>query len=546
MQCPVCGSVAANPNVRFCNKCGAKLVPIPAETAAPAARCPVCGIELADSARRFCTHCGAKLGGEEPPAAAPAEPAAPIVQPAEEPPIETEVPLVQPEPAEEPPAELTAELPAEPVEEPAAELPASPEAGPAEAPEEPVEPAQENPVEPAQATPAEPSFVCPVCGTAPTGPSARFCRKCGCSFTGSAPAGAAPAAAPQPAGTPAAPKQKHGKTWLLVLGAVVLMLAVGSGTWLALTKLQESSQGGAQTSVSAPADEESPLPADSRPMEELPSASALPGEDAAASEQAVSDGTLPMPEEARKHTASATSDSVVLRNALPNSTTTELRLAVDGQTVDFDLQGVDAVVPFAVLNGFCAGKDWCQAYMIARQTDGSYLSACLWINCKDYQVRASSANAQDLQSYYATGALDFGGSTYGAFAVSGQDGCITPTTGMVNTLNQVYYRSYLDSINNQSVHLAYSTAANTETEGARCISPANSQNTYDAENFTAFYDSSRGILSPAAGQAAYQATFRTVRTRRDTNEQAVIERKCDVQLLWENGVWKINALTTVN
>lgn len=135
---------------------------------------------------------------------------------------------------------------------------------------------------------------------------------------------------------------------------------------------------------------------------------------------------------------------------------------------------------------------------------------------------------------------------YGPFVSGCEDGFANvPSTGMVNVLTWAYYWSYLNSINNQNVQLYYSTAANTEIEGERCLSELNSQNTYDINDFRAIYDDSESIQYGSDGHVTYRAYFWSKRTRRNTQEEATIERRCRMDVVWEDGMWKVNAMTSV-
>lgn len=254
-------------------------------------------------------------------------------------------------------------------------------------------------------------------------------------------------------------------------------------------------------------------------------------------------GVIAMPEDDQKHTAVPSAQQIVLRNALPNETTTELRLTVDGQDMDFRLEGMDAVIPFENMNAFCTDKYACQVHIIAKQLNGTYLTAGIWVNCQDYSIYADRGG---LEEYYNKGFLDFGGDMYGPFVSGCEDGFANvPSTGMVNVLTWAYYWSYLNSINNQNVQLYYSTAANTEIEGKRCLNELNSQNTYDINDFRAIYDDSESIQYGSDGHVTYRAYFWSKRTRRNTQEEAAIERRCRMDVVWEDGMWKVNAMTSV-
>lgn len=133
--CPQCG--VDNPvNARYCDQCGAMLIPVPAQTAPPPAApatampalgptaCPQCG-QAAIPGEAFCDNCGAPLSAPARPVAsvpAPPQSAAPP-QPVYPPPAPVTVPPTVPA---SPPVTAPPTVPAAPSVPPSSQAPPAP------------------------------------------------------------------------------------------------------------------------------------------------------------------------------------------------------------------------------------------------------------------------------------------------------------------------------------------------------------------------------------------------------------------------------------
>lgn len=140
--CPQCG--VDNPaSARFCDQCGAQLIPVPAQGAAPAAApaavpsapagptisagpnvCPQCGTAVIPG-EAFCDSCGAALISPQAPVGAPAAPTLPYAGVPPQPSYPAPVPVVsppapQPAPVVSPPAPAPVITPPAPVVAPPA------------------------------------------------------------------------------------------------------------------------------------------------------------------------------------------------------------------------------------------------------------------------------------------------------------------------------------------------------------------------------------------------------------------------------------------
>ncbi|MGQ9547208.1 MAG: FHA domain-containing protein [Roseiflexus sp.] len=163
--CPQCG-VDNPPGARYCDQCGAMLIPVPAQTTPPTATpgtsipaigptvCPQCG-QAAIPGEAFCDNCGAPLS-------TPSRPVAPVASPPHS--------TAPPQPVYPPPTPVTT-----PSTAPASPAPAAPpsyqtsptNSAPAAPPSYPTSPAHSAPA----TLPASPSTPAPVGGRTSLAPS---------------------------------------------------------------------------------------------------------------------------------------------------------------------------------------------------------------------------------------------------------------------------------------------------------------------------------------------------------------------------------------
>ncbi|NWG20466.1 MAG: FHA domain-containing protein [Chloroflexi bacterium] len=157
--CPQCG--IDNPaGARYCDQCGAMLIPVPPQPAAPVAPpaapapaigptvCPQCG-QAAIPGEAFCDNCGAPLS-------APSRPAAPVTTPPYSAPVAPQASYPPPIPAPAPAAP-----PATPPHQP-----------PLPTPTTVAPPSYQAPVTPPVSVPATPAGPTPVSGRASLAPAA--------------------------------------------------------------------------------------------------------------------------------------------------------------------------------------------------------------------------------------------------------------------------------------------------------------------------------------------------------------------------------------
>ena len=213
--------------------------------------------------------------------------------------------------------------------------------------------------------------------------------------------------------------------------------------------------------------------------------------------------------------AEPTESTVVLRNAHPNA-----RLLVDGAVTPFEYVGNDIVVQRSDL------KDVCQVRIIA-DSNGSYETAAVWFNYK-YGNELSFAD------------------DYGPYVPCDESGEGEPSRKVVNILVWAYHESFLKCINEQSAqYLRYSTDKNTVAETEHIFSKANAQNTYDLDNFSAVCDPD-SITYYGDGRAVFNAQFTSYATNRKTGSKSEVISRKTMEIVWEDGVWKVNRLAFVS
>lgn len=290
---------------------------------------------------------------------------------------------------------------------------------------------------------------------------------------------------------PTPPNRGAGSKLALVLGIVVVVL-LAVIIFLLVSRLGMGSQ----------SDEVPETP--SSVSETLPEATEVPEASEPAQQPASSDG------QAVTEHATATSTQVVFRNAHADAVIT-----VDGEQVPFTYVGTDAVVARSDL------KDVCQVRIIAPTADG-YETAAVWYN---FNYGNDMTFADD----------------YGAYEPSTEDGLARPGDKVVDVLTWAYYLGYLNSVNAQDVsRMTYSTADNSLAQTDSIYDPENADYEYDNGNFIAVCDPS-SIMMEDDDTVIYNATFESYRKNRETGETSVARNHRTIRLVWEDGIWKVDA-----
>lgn len=245
----------------------------------------------------------------------------------------------------------------------------------------------------------------------------------------------------------------------------------------------------------------------------------LPDKDTANSGDAANNGggaaPTPAPAPTEVPRAEATDSTVVLRSAHSNG-----RLLVNGVDTPFEYVGEDIVIQRSDL------PEICQILFIA-ENNGAYEMAAIWY---------SSQSENDLSLTEGSG----------GYVPCDANGLGKPGTSFINTLLWVYHEGFLRAINEQSTaYLRYSTEKNTNAENDHVFSTANARNTYDLNNFSAECDAN-SITYSNDGKITLNATFVSYATNRQNGNRAQVVSRKTMELLWENGVWKINRLAFVN
>ena len=121
------------------------------------------------------------------------------------------------------------------------------------------------------------------------------------------------------------------------------------------------------------------------------------------------------------------------------------------------------------------------------------------------------------------------------------DGKAEPSEKVVDVLTWAYYDGFLRCINDQTLsYMAFSTATNTSDQSENVFSDANSKNIYDVDDFTAVCDPESILYQD--GKVIYNAYFRSTCTRRSTGDSKQVENHRTIELVWEDGVWKVNRI----
>lgn len=206
--------------------------------------------------------------------------------------------------------------------------------------------------------------------------------------------------------------------------------------------------------------------------------------------------------------------AVVFHNAHPNG-----KVFVDGVEAEFLYDGGDVILPRAFM------KDVCQVRIVAEK-DGAFETAAVWYN-KAYG---------DELSFDAD---------YGGYVPCDASGKSEPSQKVIDVLLWAYHDSFLRCINEQTTSLLrYSTAANTKREESHIFSETNAKNTYSLDNFHAGCDPES--ITYRDGTVTLNATFVSYATSRKDGKTTPVTSNKTMELVWEDGVWKVNRLAFVS
>ena len=223
------------------------------------------------------------------------------------------------------------------------------------------------------------------------------------------------------------------------------------------------------------------------------------------------DGVAPaQPNETQRAEASDT--QVVFRNVPAEAT-----LTVDGKAIQFTSVGEDAVVSRDALPDVCIVRA-----IVAKE--GGYQTAAAWYNYRYGNDLALGDPAQ-----------------YGAYTDCAEDGLCEPSYKVVDVLTWAYYTGYLNCINNQTMaYMAYSTQANTNDQQSHVFSEDNAKNEYNLGNYQAVCEESS--IQYSDGLVRYNGSFVTYATNRQTGLEKEISNHRTIELVWEDGMWKVNRM----
>lgn len=353
-------------------------------------------------------------------------------------------------------------------------------------------------------------MTCKYCGREITNPKARFCPGCGKPLDSS----------PQPQNAPQNQRQTRARRpsnsrpewdtyqdpnrwmkWVIAVVVIVVVLVAALVIWgmtflngeSILSLFMEDKDTGSHTQSQliddAPSSSYSSSLATARPDEEEEE------------------------EDAYVEPAQASDSQVVLRNVPDDAVIT-----VNGAEVDYEMVGHDAVVQRSYI------PDVAQVRVIAPVDGGGWQTAAVWYNYK-YGNDMTMGDSGD----------------YGQYVSCDADGKAEPSEKVVDVLTWAYYDGFLRCINDQTLsYMAFSTATNTSDQSENVFSDANSKNIYDVDDFTAVCDPESILYQD--GKVIYNAYFRSTCTRRSTGDSKQVENHRTIELVWEDGVWKVNRI----
>lgn len=361
---------------------------------------------------------------------------------------------------------------------------------------------------------------CTKCGQPLKNENQKFCSHCGApvspdtfrpagqpeSRPGEVPGGPA-AAAPQPDGPEPRQKKTAGRSKKILILLVVLVICVLAGVLIRVFggKLFGDTQ-------QAPAASQSQTQDASQDASQTPDSTAAGDASQAQNSDPWTDGVAPAePNETQRAEASDT--QVVFRNVPANAT-----LTVDGSKISFSPVGEDAVVSRDTL------PDVCIVRAIVPKEGGGYQTAAAWYNYQ-YGNDLTLGDPND----------------YGAYTDCDETGLCEPSYKVVDVLTWAYYTGYLNCINSQTMaYMCYSTQNNTNDQQSHVFSQDNAKNEYDTGNYQAVC--SEPSIEYSNGLVRYNASFVTYATDRETRLQKEITNHRTIELVWEDGMWKVNRM----
>lgn len=215
--------------------------------------------------------------------------------------------------------------------------------------------------------------------------------------------------------------------------------------------------------------------------------------------------------------AEPTETTVVVRDAKPNG-----RLFVDGVETPCDYVGGDIVIQRSDM------PDLCQVRWVAQEDDGSYSTAAVWFN------------------YTYGNELSFLMEDYGGYVACNASGLGVPSRGFLHVLIWAYHDGFLRCINDQTTaKMHYSTERNTKAEESHIFSMENSRNTYDINDFQVREDEN-SIAYDGNGTILLNASFLSHATNRYNGNTADVYNHKTMEIIWEDGMWKVNRLAFLN
>jgi len=223
------------------------------------------------------------------------------------------------------------------------------------------------------------------------------------------------------------------------------------------------------------------------------------------------DSQTPDPAPSAGQRAEASETQVVFRNIPADAT-----LTADGVAVEFTYVGNDAVVARDAL------KDVCVVRAIAPAEDGACQTAAVWYNYR-YGNDMTLGNESD----------------YGAYEECRSDGLNIPGDKVVDVLTWAYQTGYMSAVNDKTVgYLVYSTQSNTDRQRQGMTEEINAGFVYDLDNYQAVC--STPTIQYKDGRLRYNATIVTYITDQATGEPLELSNHYTIELLWEDGMWKVN------
>ncbi len=191
-------------------------------------------------------------------------------------------------------------------------------------------------------------------------------------------------------------------------------------------------------------------------------------------------------------------------------------VTVDGQIAARDVSGGEVYIPQDMLS-----TEASQVRVIVKN-DSDYQSATMWYS-------------GDPDSVYSVDSSSYQNST--------SDGFNLPDDDFLVRFAWEYYRSFLRAIMHDSIDdLMFATSKNLDEQSYYVHSTENHKNIWDIDSASVTLDPSSVQFDNYGQRILMNVSYEAYRTNRYTNETVLNSNHRTIEMVWEDGTWKVNRI----